>query len=245
MKNRTGTNNFLADVLSVLLPQHCLFCRVKTTNQFAICKDCLADLPSNFSHCERCSLPLEASAEYTGPRLCGNCQSHRYYYDLVYSPFLYSDGIRYLIRQLKYHQKLHYSAVLATLFTEAMTDKLNLPQLFIPMPMHPDRLRQRGFNQALELTRRLCSHYPSPMNGQSLVRTRNTELQAGLDKKQRQKNVRHAFTLVKGIQFQHVALVDDVMTTGSTVNEAARILKAAGIRQVDIWCLARAGKNSN
>lgn len=241
MKTTLRISRLLSHSLSLLLPQHCLFCREKTTNQFAICTDCIISLPNNINHCYRCALPLEPS-EYSARRLCGNCLSHFYYYDQVYSPFLYSDGIRYLIRQLKYHNKLHYSAVLSELFTDrlSMQDSFELPQIFIPMPMHRDRMRQRGFNQALELTRQLSRYFQKPVDSSTLLRTRNTELQANLNGKQRQKNVRKAFTLSKPLHYQHVALIDDVMTTGSTVNEAARELKAAGIKQVDVWCIARA-----
>jgi ComF family protein len=241
MKNHPRISRLLSQSLSFLLPQYCLFCREKTTNHFTICTNCIAALPKNISHCYRCSLPLEQS-EYSGQRLCGNCLSHRYYYDQVYSPFLYSEGIRYLISQFKYHHKLHYSAVLTKLFTEASTrqDSFKLPQVFLPMPMHRIRMRQRGFNQALELARLLSRYFQIPMDCRSLLRIRNTDLQASLNRKERQKNVRQAFGLAKPLQYQHVALIDDVMTTGCTVNEAAHVLKTAGIRQVDIWCIARA-----
>ena len=249
MSNYFSFSRLLYSPLSLLLPQHCLFCREKTGSRFALCLNCITDLPYNFSRCNRCSLPLEQT-DFNSRQLCGNCLSHRYYYDQVYSPFLYSGEVRYLIRQLKYHHKLHYSSVLSSLFTETMASEtmtsknmaanLGLPQVLIPMPMHPARLRQRGFNQALELSRLLSRYFQLPMDSRSLVRTRNTALQAGLNSRERQKNVRRAFSVGKRITFSHAALIDDVMTTGSTVNEAARVLKTVGVRQVDIWCMARA-----
>lgn len=241
MNIHTGIKRVFSQSLSLLLPQHCIFCREKTSNPFALCTHCYHALPNNVNHCHRCSLPLEPSEETTR-QLCGNCLSHRYYYDQVYSPFLYHDGVRFLIRQLKYHQKLHYTAVLTKLFTEtfASQEYFALPQVFIPMPMHPARIRQRGFNQSMELARLLSRYYKKPLDSGSLIRIRNTRLQAGLNGKQRQKNVLLAFKLIKPLEYQHVALIDDVMTTGSTVNEASRELKAGGIEQVDIWCIARA-----
>ncbi len=156
--------------------------------------------------------------------------------------------IRYLVRQLKYHNKIHYARTLAGLFIRQSKgfDDFRLPQRLIPMPMHKHRLRQRGYNQAQELTRSLSRHFHIPMDYQSLIRYRSTGLQAGLNARERQKNVRNAFKITTAgrnsslSKVQHIALVDDVMTTGSTLNEAARILKQAGIQRVDGWIIARA-----
>ncbi len=173
--------------------------------------------------------------------LCGNCLSHHFHYDRVYSPFLYSEEMRYLIKKMKYQKKIHYADSIAKLFTEKTSHLKDflLPQSFIPMPMHTKRLRQRGFNQALELSRFFASHYHIPLNYTSLIRNRHTALQAGMNAIDRQKNVRRAFRVKKPITHEHIALIDDVMTTGSTVNEAAKILKQSGVKQVDVWIMAR------
>lgn len=183
--------------------------------------------------------------------LCGNCLSHQYFYDKVYSPYTYEYDIRYLITKLKYHKKIHFAKILAELFTRQTafsaaknneeTIEYQLPQLIIPMPMHAKRLRERGYNQALEISRFLASYYQLPLDYKHFVRTRYTQLQAGLAAADRQKNVANAFTLKKPLVYNHIALIDDVMTTGSTVNEAAKVLKKNGIKQVDIWTIARAG----
>jgi len=189
-------------------------------------------------------VPLSTSETH----FCGNCLSHKYYFQQVYSPFLYKDEIRYLVRQLKYHNKIQYARTLARLFvqhTDIFYD-FQHPQLLIPMPMHKHRLKQRGYNQAQELTRFLSAHFQIPVNNQSLIRHQATRLQAGLNARDRQKNVSKAFKIAadghkfKLSDYQHIALVDDVMTTGSTLNEAARILKQAGIQRVDAWIMARA-----
>lgn len=151
----------------------------------------------------------------------------------------------YLIKKLKYQQKIHYANTLSTLFIQKIHRLKNfqLPQAIIPIPMHTKRLKTRGFNQALELSRIFASHYQLPLNYSSFIRHRYTDLQAEMSGAKRQKNVRHAFLLKKPVNYSHVALVDDVMTTttGSTVNEAARILKKSGIKKVDVWVIARAG----
>ncbi len=178
--------------------------------------------------------------------LCGNCLSHDYYYDRVYSPFLYSEEMAYLIKKLKYQQKIHYANILSTLFLQKINTlkDFRLPQAIIPIPMHTRRLKSRGFNQALELSRIFASHYQLPLNYSCFIRHRYTDLQAEMSASKRQKNIQQAFKLKKPINYSHIALIDDVMTTGSTVNEAARILKQSGIKKVDVWIIARAGLNN-
>ncbi len=121
-----------------------------------------------------------------------------------------------------------------------------MPEILIPMPMHTQRLQQRGYNQALELARFFAAHFQLELDYKTLQRNRPTLLQAGLSAKERQKNVKNAFNInahthisrLSGIK--HIALIDDVMTTGSTLNEAAKILKQSGIKRVDAWIIARA-----
>jgi ComF family protein len=151
----------------------------------------------------------------------------------------------YLIKKLKYQQKIHYANTLSTLFIQKshLLKNFQLPQVIIPIPMHTKRLRTRGFNQALEISRIFASHYQLPLNYSSFIRHRHTDLQAEMSGAKRQKNVQHAFSVKNPVTYSHIALVDDVMTTGSTVNEAARILKKSGIKKVDVWVIARAGMN--
>lgn len=240
----------LFNLLDSFMPRHCLFCLEKTQNSTNLCISCLDTLTLNSSCCRRCASPMEYTSR-PHKLLCGNCLSHQYYYDKVYSPYTYSHDIRYLITNLKYHKKIHFAKILAELFTRQAdfsaakntteTTACQLPQLIIPMPMHTKRLRARGYNQALEISRFLASYYQLPLDYQHFVRTRYTQLQAGLAASERQKNVANAFTLKKPLVYNHIALIDDVMTTGSTVNEAAKVLKKNGIKQVDIWTIARAG----
>ena len=179
--------------------------------------------------------------------LCGNCLSHQYFYDQVVSPYLYSAELRYLITRLKYHKKIHFAKILAELFIRQnkKNSHFQLPQLIIPMPMHVRRLKERGYNQALEISRFLASYYAIPMDYNSISRSRYTELQAGLAASERQKNVANAFVIKKPLNYQHIAIVDDVMTTGSSANEVAGVLKNSVTKnitlKIDIWTIARAG----
>ena len=235
--------------MNKLIPKHCLFCLEKTQDQSDLCSHCIASLTLNQYNCQRCASPLEQALFTTGRKniaLCGNCLSHHFHYDRVYSPFVYSEEMRYLIKKMKYQKKIHFAHTLSKLFIEKTTqlNDFQLPQALIPMPMHSKRLKQRGFNQALELSRVFASHYSLPLDYISLIRSRHTNLQAGLTAIERQKNVQKAFIINRPIMHEHVALIDDVMTTGSTVNEAAKILKKNGVKKVDVWIIARAGKNN-
>jgi ComF family protein len=112
----------------------------------------------------------------------------------------------------------------------------------MPVPLSCERFRQRGYNQALEIARRIEGHLQIPLCTDALVRTRDTAEQAGLNRKERRKNLRNAFAVEGHALPRHVAVIDDVVTTGSTANEIARILRKAGVRRVQVWAIARAGR---
>src|SRR5262249_21777320 len=115
------------------------------------------------------------------------------------------------------------------------------PDALIPIPLHPQRLRERGYNQALELARPLAREFGIDLRPDALVRQRATQAQSELDAAQRRRNLRGAFAVAPGVEVPaHVALIDDVMTTGTTLREAARTLLHAGALRVDVWALARA-----
>ena len=110
----------------------------------------------------------------------------------------------------------------------------------MPIPLHKTRYRQRGFNQSIEIARTVACELKLPVDLSSCQRYRNTPHQTSLPAKQRRKNLKNAFSLMKPIQVKHIAIIDDVMTTGSTVDELAALLKKAGASRVDVWACARA-----
>ena len=119
------------------------------------------------------------------------------------------------------------------------------PEVIIPVPLHTGRLRERGFNQALELARPVAARLRIPINIHACARTRGTAAQSDLPAAQRTKNVKGAFELREPLKEVHrVAIIDDVMTTGATVDELARVLIAAGVENVQVWVCARAVLNS-
>jgi ComF family protein len=147
-----------------------------------------------------------------------------------------------MVRALKYHSALAYARVLGELLAAHLSDahRPRLPEVLLPVPLAPRRFRERGYNQAIELGRYLERGLDVPMRADLLVRIRETREQAGLPRRERRKNIRGAFALRQPITVSHVALIDDVITTGSTVNELARLLKANGVERVEVWAVARA-----
>ncbi|GAB4255099.1 MAG: ComF family protein [Methylomicrobium sp.] len=203
-----------------------------------ICETCFTHLPRNRAYCYRCGISL-VSVPREG-MICGNCQKKPPYFDATHAPFLHQDAIRYLITGLKFHRQFANARLLALLMAESLKNLPDMPERIIPIPLHPKRYRERGFNQAIEIARTLSRELVIPLNYKNCIRSRNTPHQIGLPAGQRRKNLRNAFELVKPIEAEHVALFDDVITTGTTASELAKILKKAGIAKVEVWACARA-----
>jgi ComF family protein len=158
-----------------------------------------------------------------------------------------------MITQLKFSRRLSATHGLGALFASKMEDygytKNNLPEVILPMPLHEKRLRKRGYNQAYELSYGLLKYkgntalkaLPMQINDRLCWRIKSTAAQSGLGKSARQENMAGAFAIAPEIaHYKHVAIFDDVVTTGATVNALSLALKEAGVEQVDVWCICRA-----
>lgn len=220
-----------------VLPWHCLLCGAVGTPGLDLCADCAADMPRNTSCCLRCALPLPTAAA-----CCGHCLRHPPAWNAAWAPFRYGWPLDRLETRYKFAGDLASGRVLAGLWQREPQPSLSaLPQALLPVPLHHGRLRQRGFNQALELAKPLARAFGLPLHAQALRRVRATQAQSELDAASRRRNVRHAFVLAPGMRLpDHVAVVDDVMTTGATLAECVRVLKRSGVQRVDVWALARA-----
>ena len=171
---------------------------------------------------------------------CGQCISSSPAFDATFAPFIYQDEIKHLITSLKFGADYKNARLLGQLLTQHLQAQAEKPELILPVPLHKSRYRERGFNQSIEIARTVSKAMRIPIDLNSCLRQRNTTQQTALAAKQRKKNLKNAFVLKKPISAQHVAILDDVMTTGSTVNELAKVLKKAGIKRVDVWVCARA-----
>lgn len=224
-------------VLNWFYPPHCLLCGIATDLDRALCDGCLGDLVINHNACPNCAIPLPEGI--TG--LCGGCQRKLPPFDAVYAPFLYQPPLDRLLLDLKFNNRLQNATLMGSLMAEHLA-KANstLPDLLIPVPLHHSRLRERGYNQALELARIVGRELRIAVDGRSVTRIRATDSQSRLPARERRRNIRNAFELAKYVQSAHVAIIDDVMTTGSTVAELAKILRRSGVERVEVWVCARA-----
>lgn len=173
--------------------------------------------------------------------VCGTCQTHPPRYSFARAAFAYAPPQDRLIHGLKYHRRLDYARVLGTYladYLESLPDPR--PDLVVPVPLHRSRLRERGYNQALEIARPVARRFNLPLEYRHVRRIRATAAQTDLPHKERRKNVRNVFQVDRDLSKRRVAIVDDVMTTGHTVNSLAASLLKAGADSVMIWALARA-----
>ena len=215
-----------------LLPARCLVCGETGMGGQDLCRDCRAALPFNRVACARCALPLPA------PGTCGACLRSPPPFAASHGVLLYRLPVNQLLPRFKFHGDLAAGRLVAQLMAEGLAGAAR-PEALVPVPLHPARLRQRGYDQALELARPLARALGLPLCSERLRRVRATPAQSELDAASRRHNVRSAFALAPGPLPRHVALVDDVMTTGATLGECARTLYRAGVLRVDAWVAAR------
>ena len=213
------------------LAQDCLLCGADSAAAL-LCPPCAADLKRlPAARCPQCALPTPLGEH------CGRCLSQPPSYDATVAVFIYEFPTDQLIQSFKYAHRLALGAYFGQQLAAAVGDCA--ADLLIPLPLHPQRLRARGFNQSLELARPISQACGWPIKTQLCSRTRDTPAQAGLPWRERSKNVRGAFDCNADLTGQRIALVDDVMTTGASLNECARILKLHGAAQVTLLVVAR------
>lgn len=221
--------------LDWLIPAQCLACERRVhNNSYPYCNRCVTNLPYHDYACLRCGQAFAALQDY-----CGRCLLHPPAYDSCFCPFTYNQPIDRHICDFKYSKQPQMAAALAQLLAaELRANNIPMPQLLLPVPIHPSRLRQRGFNQSWLLTRRLARLLRIPCSNHTLQKCKVTPAQAQLPLRARIDNNKGSFCISKGPLPDHVAIVDDVVTTGSTAEEIAKILKRNGVDYVQIWGIA-------
>jgi ComF family protein len=232
----------LRAVVDLLYPPRCPACRIRT-EAVAFCSACRRRIAGAGSPlCTACGLPFAGA----GPdHLCANCRLHPPGFRLARAPAAFDrhrpSPLVEVLSRFKYGRDITLAPVLSAYLVEHLPVDLN-HDLIIPIPLHPERLRWRGFNQALPLARAIGEVRRCPVDPFALARHRSTPPQVGLGADDRRRNVRGAFAVRHRdrVRDKTVLLVDDVMTTGATAHECARVLRAAGARVVDAVVLARA-----
>jgi ComF family protein len=221
-----------------LLPFTCILCHHPSQRELDLCEPCHNELPILTHSCSACA------SELTDTSLCNECQNNPPPFDATYALFSYNESIKRLVLNLKFNDAL----LNAHLFGKLMTDKIRqhwyhdtqLPEVIIPIPLHKKRLKKRGFNQAVEIARPIVSILRIPIDISSCERIKYTTAQATLEAEKRATNVKNAFIVHEDFSNRHIAILDDVITTGHTVTEFAHCLKNAGAKRIDVWCCARA-----
>ena len=222
-----------ARIGTTLLPPRCLLCGEPGDDGRDMCAACHWWLPRNHCACPRCAIPLAV------PGTCGRCLRREPLLHFAHAAFVYAPPVDGLLARYKFHGDLAAGRLLAGLLAETL-DGVERPQALVPVPLHRSRLRQRGYDQALELARPLARATGVPLAAGLLQRHRRTAAQSELGAMARRRNLRGAFRVAaRGRLPAHVALVDDVMTTGATLHAAALALRRAGVERVDAWICAR------
>ncbi|VAX05273.1 Competence protein F homolog, phosphoribosyltransferase domain; protein YhgH required for utilization of DNA as sole source of carbon and energy [hydrothermal vent metagenome] len=234
-------NNWLHTIQSLVYPPTCILCGAPGDKEQDLCVNCRHDLPHNTNPCLKCALPLPA----TTSSICGQCQQQPPQYNLCLAAFRYEYPLEHLVSGFKFRDKLAYGRLLSTLLGDYLEQRSEIPELLIPVPLHSARLRERGFNQALELARPLSQRFDIPIDSHTAIRNRPTVSQLGLNKQERRCNIRGAFELAGKLTAKHIAIIDDVVTTGNTVSELAAVLLRSGVTRVDVWAVGRRAHHGN
>lgn len=224
---RTIFNQFLAN--STL----CVCCNYHPNQKNGFCLGCYQDLPHLKTPCLHCGLPL------IDGQFC-TCKAEDWPFTACISAFSYQFPIKQLISQYKNQARLALCLPMAqALVTQIRHLDLPLPQLLIPVPTHAQKLKQRGFNQSAELAKNLAQLLNIPVDLHSLQLAHQTNSQKQLSKQQRQHNTAHIYQLNKPISATHIAIIDDVITTGATTKSLAYLLREQGAKQIQTWTIAR------
>jgi ComF family protein len=227
--------NTLGQALNWLLPKKCLKCKTAIEqHEGSVCETCYFELPFQDSYCGRCGQNTSSDTEF-----CGHCIYTQPSYDNCFCPFKYESSIKQLICELKYRERPELAKTAASLLhNELIAYDFNRPDALISVPMHINRLRERGYNHSSLIAQQLSKLLKIPVLKGALIKSRETYPQAQQSLKQRKKNLRGSFEFKKKIQAKNVAIIDDVLTTGATAEEIAKILKKNGVDYVQIWGIA-------
>ena len=224
----------LSFTLNWLLEPGCFLCDENGEWRHGLCKHCWQHLPHNLLCCRICAIPLAIEG------LCGACQATAMAYDRIIAPTVYRHPIDQMLCSLKYAGRLQWARTAAGLVVDCVLQQdLELPHLLLPVPMTRKAIRQRGFNQSAYIARLVGRQLKIKVGFDVVHKTRETLRQSTLSRSQRQQNIVGAFALTRPVAGTRIAIVDDVVTSCSTVAELAGVLKAAQASEVNVWACAR------
>lgn len=232
-------------ILAALFPRCCVLCGL-AAGRWSLCAGCRADLPWIRTPCVRCGGPLAGTdaAPAGAADVCNHCAISWTAVDRAWSALVYEYPVDRLVTQAKFQARAECASVLGESLGIYLRRLRNLgilaaPDWILPVPLHPSRLATRGFNQALEIAQPVSRCLRIPIRVSGCARVRNTVEQTALTGTARRRNLRGAFRVSAGLSGQHIAIVDDVLTTGSTVEALAAALREGGAASVQVWSVAR------
>ena len=228
--------NWIKRLQTGLFPRACRLCLTPAGQGDELCPACHRELPWLTHSCSGCAIPLPTETHAT---LCPQCQKKPSQLDHCQALFGYMEPIDQWIQQLKFRQDLTAARLLGELLAQQVPANSNdRPVNLLPVPLHRSRLRTRGYNQALEIARPLVRK-GYPLQPAVCRKHKATAAQSDLPARERRRNVHGVFSVTRPLQGENFLLVDDVLTTGATLNELARTLKNAGAERVEAWVIAR------
>jgi ComF family protein len=229
-------NNWLTNIQDWLLPRLCPACGGPTGTGRDLCLGCEKSLPILHHACPRCAIPYE-HPETQG--ICGTCQQQPPAFTHTVALYRYAPPVDHFIRAIKFHNDLGLTKMLGQQLAAKVLEIGWYPEVILPIPLHPARLRSRGYNQALELARPVAERLALKPDIDGAERVRDTPSQVTLNQQERQRNLRGAFRVHRDYTGKSVAILDDVMTTGHTAESLSRTLLRAGARDIRVWVIAR------
>lgn len=220
-------------LVQALLPARCRSCGC-VLDDGMLCAACTTSLPWNDSACVHCARPLPVTSR------CSQCLERSPAFAAAWTAFRLDTPVQQSIHALKYRADFAQARLLGELMAHRLALRAApMPQRLLPVPLHPLRLARRGYNQALEIARVLGARLDIAVDVRAAERRRATEDQIGQSATARRRNMRGAFAVRADLSGLHVALVDDVMTTGATLDALARACRAAGAARIEAWAAAR------
>ncbi len=222
-------------IKAIFYPPCCFICE-QPIDHSLICQDCYQSLPFNHPCCDICATPFSENQQ-----TCGECINEPKIWEKAWIPFIYKPPIDYFIKQMKFNANFTYLELLSVLFYLTYHQSKNKPEVIIPVPLHSSRLSQRGYNQSLELAKIISHLLDIPIDNHFIMRIKATTAQSNLKQKVRLINLKNSFKINPKHQkkYQHVIILDDVVTTGTTMTEIIKVIKKQGVQRCDIWAIAK------
>ncbi len=236
MSGRRFYLNIKHKLRSALNPALCQLCGIPVDATAMLCTHCFNSLSQVPNPCTRCGQPNPASGD-----ICPSCRLNPPRWQRMIAPLTFSGATRDLILQFKFAQQRPQARILLTHLLDKY--RQHTPDVLIPVPLHPQKRLQRGYNQAQEVAAVLSDSLFIPLDTRSLRRVKLTGSQAGLSLHKRRKNLRAAFTYQPVRRYRSVAIIDDIITSGSTMDEICKVIQKAGVRHIEAWSLARTLKH--